>query len=163
MKKNFPDHPKLRGEWAEWQFIARAFSLGFRVAKPLGDSCRYDVLIDNPTGFHRVQVKSTIVRERDAYRCVYYSSAGYHSYSPRDFDFLAAYVIPEDVWFIIPAGAITTSTITLDPLRRYPGNRFRRYREAWRLLLRPSRLTIHAAADESSSSFVWLEPLLQTG
>jgi len=157
--KTYPPHPKLRGEWAEWQFIARAFAQGFRVAKPLGDCCRYDVLIDNPTGFHRVQIKSTTARDGSSYRCVYFSSAGYHSYSPKDFDFLAAYVIPENVWFIIPSSAISTSTVTLDPLGRNPRNRFRRYREAWPLLREPGRLTVHAAAERfRPPSFVWVEP-----
>ncbi len=173
MKSLFPTHPKLRGEWAEWQFIARALALGFRVAKPLGDCCRYDVVIDNPTGFHRVQIKSTIVREHGSYRCVCYSSAGYHSYSPHDFDFFAAYVIPEDVWFIIPASAIAASTLTLDPNLRHPRNRYRPYREAWHLLRRPSLLTIHASADPlsdcpitrfsndsigSAPALVWFDP-----
>lgn len=161
----YPRHPKLRGEWAEWQFIARAFALGFRVARPLGDNCRYDLLIDNPTGFHRVQVKSTTVHEPNSsfFRCIYFSSAAYRSYSPADFDFLAAYVVPYDVWFIIPSSAISTFTVTLDPLRLNPRNRYRRYREAWPLLRRPSTLTLHAAADSSPLSFRWLEPLLQTG
>lgn len=163
--KTFPSHRKLRGEWAEWQFIARAFAQGFRVAKPLGDCCRYDVLIDNPTGFHRVQIKSTTRLVGPSYKCLCMSSvAGNRIYSEDDFDFVAAYVVQADCWFIIPVmaltkkHAVTRGMLSLDPLGRCPRNRFHPYREAWHLLREPGRLTVHAAAERFPPSFVWVKP-----
>jgi PD-(D/E)XK nuclease superfamily protein len=50
---------KSRGEAAEAAFLAKAASLGFGVAKPWGDSERYDFIIDSGHNFWRVQVKST--------------------------------------------------------------------------------------------------------
>src|SRR5436305_4792400 len=51
---------KRRGEAAEAAFLAKASGLGFGVAKPWGDSERYDFLLDSGHGhFWRVQVKST--------------------------------------------------------------------------------------------------------
>ncbi len=157
MKPSYPKHPKLRGEWAQWQFIARAFSKGIRVALPLGDCCHYDVLVDNPTGFHRVQVKSTTFRDRSSYYCNCHSALR-RPYTPQQIDFVAAYVIPEDLWYIIPAEAATVRYMRLDPSGKSKRNRFHRYREAWELLRQPSRLTIHASAEEAPA-LLWFDPL----
>lgn len=37
---------KERGEWVELCFMAKAAGMGMLVSKPLGDSCRYDVLVE---------------------------------------------------------------------------------------------------------------------
>ncbi|HVP41788.1 MAG TPA: group I intron-associated PD-(D/E)XK endonuclease [Terriglobales bacterium] len=145
--REIPSHPKLRGEWAELQFMARAAAQGFRIAKPISDCYRWDLIVEHELGFHRVQVKSTTVKENGSYRCVYFSSAKYHDYSPEDFDFLAAYVVPEDVWYIIPSKEIETSSVTLDVAGRHPGNKYAKYKEAWHLLKRPGRFDIQACAD----------------
>ncbi len=157
-KRSIPGHPKLRGEWAELQFMARAAGMGFRIARPISDCYRWDLIVEHEMGFHRVQVKSTIVEEHGSYRCVYYSSAKYHDYTPEDFDFLAAYVVPEDVWYIIPSKEIETSSIALDPRGRHPGNKYARYREAWELLKGPGRFNIQACADVR-----WMEDEVEPG
>src|SRR5437667_5218161 len=50
---------KRHREAAEAAFLAKASGLGFGVAKPWGDSERYDFILDCGHGFWRVQVKST--------------------------------------------------------------------------------------------------------
>jgi PD-(D/E)XK endonuclease len=50
---------KQRGEWAEMCFMARAATHGLCVAKPYGDSARFDFAIEHHGHFLRVQVKST--------------------------------------------------------------------------------------------------------
>jgi len=50
---------KRRGEWVELLFMTVASGLGFNVAKPFGDSARYDVIVENEGRFLRIQVKST--------------------------------------------------------------------------------------------------------
>ena len=52
---------KQRGELAEMGFMFKAAGLGFGVAKPWGDSERYDFILDSGERFWRVQVKSTYV------------------------------------------------------------------------------------------------------
>lgn len=156
MKLTYPTHHKLRGEWAQWQFVARALAMGFRVALPLGECCRYDVLVDNPTGFHRVQVKSSIFHDGYSYRCNCHAS-GKTRYTPEEFDFMAVYLIPEDTWYIVPAEAANVGTMRLFPPGKNKKNRFHQYREAWELLLRPSTLTIHAAAEEAPA-LLWFDP-----
>ena len=52
---------KQRGELAEIRFMLKAAGLGFGVAKPWGESERYDFVLDTGKKFWRVQVKSTYV------------------------------------------------------------------------------------------------------
>jgi len=146
-----PSHPKLRGEWAELQFTARAAAQGFRIARPISDCYRWDLIVEHDLGFHRVQVKSTMVKHKNGYVCVCHSSAKFRVYTPDDLDFLAAYVIPEDVWYIIPWQVVTTQNIVVDPSERY-GDRYHEYREAWHLLRQPGRFNINACADVA-----WIE------
>jgi hypothetical protein len=51
--------PKRRGERAELAFMLKASSLGFGIAKPWGDSERYDFILDSGERLWRVQVRST--------------------------------------------------------------------------------------------------------
>jgi hypothetical protein len=85
-------HAKARGEWAELRFITRALELKFRVSKPWGDSAPYDLVTDHRGRFRRVQVKCTIFHRGNSYKC-HLDSNGL-PYSPRDIDFIAAYVSP---------------------------------------------------------------------
>ena len=87
-------HAKTRGEWAELRFITRALELGFRVSKPWGDSAPYDLATDHRGRFRRVQVKCTLFHRGNSYKC-HLDSNG-HPYSPKDIDFIAAYVIPAE-------------------------------------------------------------------
>ena len=135
--------PKLQGELAEVAFLHKATSLGFRVAKPYGDSSRYDFIVDASGVLTRVQVKSVAVCSRDSYRIT--SASGHSSkvaYSSSDVDLLAAYIIPKDTWYLIPIGAFTPiKTIRLCP-HRPSRRRFEIYREAWELFTIPRPATL---------------------
>src|SRR5438046_5733933 len=52
-------NPKRAGEISEAAFVLRAHSLGFLVAKPWGDSEKYDFVLDAGSKLWRVQPKST--------------------------------------------------------------------------------------------------------
>jgi hypothetical protein len=84
----------------------------------------------------RVQVKSTANRQPNGgYVCGVHPSPNSELYKRGDFDFLAANLIPEDVWFIIPVRVIVSpkrNSITLyaDGLE----NDWTPYKEAWDLL-----------------------------
>ncbi|MGH9580825.1 MAG: group I intron-associated PD-(D/E)XK endonuclease [Terriglobales bacterium] len=132
---------KRIGEWAEIRFMAEATGRGLTVLKPYGDSARFDFAVSSGGPLHRVQVKSTSSMTcSDAYPCNYHTQR--KPYSPQDHDFLAAYVIPCDAWYIIPAEAIRLGTLMLYlyPHRRRSRGRWENYREAWNLLGQPSRV-----------------------
>jgi hypothetical protein len=126
---------KRRGEWAELEFIAAAAKRDLRVSKPMGDSASYDAVIETNGHFVRVQVKSTTcLRPGNLYKCNIRPSTG-RPYKRRDFDFLAAYVIPEGVWYIIPARLVLNGQrIAIMLNTTNPTSRWAPYKEAWDLL-----------------------------
>jgi hypothetical protein len=126
---------KKRGEWAELVFAMRAVERGLRVARPWGESSGYDFVVDRECGgMVRVQVKSTIFREGEGYSCTLKDSKG--PYKKNSFDFVAAFVIPEDVWFILPEKKIRGMwSVGLYP--KLESAKYREYQEAWRLLRGP--------------------------
>ncbi len=81
---------KRKGEIAELVFMFRAISLGFSVAKPWGDSARYDFILNYRTLLWRVQVKSTESFAESAYRVKGDGSTA--DYRLDEIDFLVAYI-----------------------------------------------------------------------
>ena len=134
--------PKLQGELVELAFLHKAVSLGFAVAKPYGDSARYDFIVDYRDGVARqllrVQVKSTGSLHQGAYRIWCSCSCtrrDRRTYTPGQIDFLVAHVIPENAWYIFPIAVIGTRTcIKLFTHHRRSRSRYEEYREAWRLM-----------------------------
>jgi hypothetical protein len=129
---------KRRGELSELAFVYKAASEGFAVAKPYGDSQRYDFIVDNGHRLWRVQIKST-TQQLDG---LYHINAGRHTngevvpYQPHEIDFLAAHIIPEDTWFLIPISILDDRISILLAPRDYPRGPgvYGDYREAWHLL-----------------------------
>jgi hypothetical protein len=130
---------KERGEWVELQFMARALRKRFRVSKPWGDSSAYDVGVEHGRRFLRVQVKSTSYRLANGYLCGFRPNQRRKRYARRKVDFFAAYIVPEDVWYILPASVVLktkSSDLMLCPVQPMRRNcyRYEAYREAWKLL-----------------------------
>jgi hypothetical protein len=126
-------HAKARGEWAELRFMTRAAELGLRVTKPWGDNSPYDFAVESLGHFVRVQVKCTQCKRDNSYRCCL--TANHNLYTADQIDFIAALVIPVDVWYIFPLAATRGQPdIMLAPHR--PTSKHARYKEAWHLLTR---------------------------
>ena len=145
-------HAKKRGEWAELKFMVAASERGFRVTKPWGETTQYDFVVEfgeNPSQkphpvakgatrmghparrFVRVQVKSTGFKDRGGYSCSVRGSGGAYVGDP--FDFVAVYVVPEDVWYIIPEEVIRGRR----SVAVYPGlkkSKYGKYKGAWKLM-----------------------------
>jgi hypothetical protein len=160
---------KRRGEISELAFALAAARQGFGISRPYGDSERYDIILDPsnlpnaiPTEAKRnrshwssllpasriprlirIQVKSSTQLFEDLYRI----NAGRRlnrrvvPYTLAEIDFLAAYIIPEDSWFILPLPHILgqTSLLFRPKKSRLPGL-YDSYREAWTLLYQPDGL-----------------------
>ena len=96
-------HPKARGEWAELRFMTRATgtrtprhqALG-RQRSPRPRHRGPRTLPQRPGQMHRF-------RRGRSYKC-HLDSNG-HAYTPDQIDFIAAYVIPTDTWYILPIEA----------------------------------------------------------
>jgi PD-(D/E)XK endonuclease len=128
---------KRQGELAELAFMCKAAGLGFTVAKPYGDSDRFDFIVSWGRHVCRVQVKST----RTAHRRVYEVSAhgcwgGRDIYTKDEIDFIVAYVVPEDAWYVIPIEATRgRKRLCLHPsVPRRQCYKYENYREAWGLM-----------------------------
>jgi hypothetical protein len=147
-----PKNPKIRGEWAELIFMARATGHGFIVART-SDSAPYDVVCDYRAHFNRVQVKCVSYRHitKKGKKCGFPCSTvqgperkTYHGKA----DFFAFYLIPEDLWYIIPLSAIHPRDVTAIHINPYNcRSRYFKFMEAWHLLkMRPRRALGEKAA-----------------
>ncbi len=142
---------KHQGELAELLFLYRVAALGLVVSKPYGESAKYDFLVDADGHLTRVQVKSVSTAHRGAYRIS--CGSGQNSkipYTAADIDLLAAYIVPEDVWYLIPVSAFAPVT----GLRLRPGSRrrFERFRDAWHLLYALDSRQLHPSTQSPSST-----------
>jgi PD-(D/E)XK endonuclease len=130
-----PLETKEKGELAELAFLHKAASLGFGVARPHGDSERYDFILDSGERFWRVQVKSIFGLVEGIYRL-----RGTHGdkilYTAEEIDFLVAYIAAENLWYVVPVDCVPASGV----LAFYPSGRergcsqFERFREGWHLM-----------------------------
>ncbi len=171
---------KRRGEISELAFALAAARHGFGIARPYGDSERYDIILDPahladalPTEapplpaprrrtsarqakshlqrahwmdllftsarprLIRVQVKSSTQLVDGLYRINAHRRINGRAlpYTLNEIDFLAAYIIPEDSWFILPLAHILGQTSLLfRPKKSRLPSPYHPYREAWPLL-----------------------------
>jgi len=142
---------KKRGEWAESVFLARANEEGLPASKPWGDSNRYDCVVGQPRKFVAVQVKCTIAKLESGEGYICSVSSSHKPYPPGSFDFLAAYVIPEDAWYIIPEKEIRgLKSISLCTMGPGSEAKYEQYREAWGLLRKASEIGEAESGAEAS-------------
>jgi hypothetical protein len=134
---------KRQGHIAELAFMHKAAELGFGVTKPYGEVEPYDFILDSGRRLWRVQVKSTAVPVKG--KGSYYvqpshrsSAYGKKTYTSDEIDFLVAYVVPREAWYVIPVGALScVIKIHLYPDTPQSRGRFERYRDAWCLMACP--------------------------
>jgi hypothetical protein len=121
--------PKRRGELAELAFMRKAANLGFAVAKPWGDSDRYDVVVRFDKTFWRVQIKSVLGKSplRSYFRIATRSTDG-RTYGRDDIDFLVVYIFAEDLWYVFPVHVVEQKkSVCLTPGSKK--SRYEQYRD----------------------------------
>jgi hypothetical protein len=123
---------KWAGEQAEAAFLNKAVSLGLSVSKPWGDSERYDFAVDAGRRMLRVQVKSTQYVAPERLGFVINMARRAVLYTEEDIDFVAVYIVPLNLWYIIPIKAcLNRSNLLFYPESKNSRGRFEKYREAW--------------------------------
>ena len=145
---------KSQGELVELKFYLKAMEEGFIVSKPFGDNTHYDFIIDCRGELSRVQIKSTSVAEKEnSYGImVSYGRDSKIPYTKKEIDFLIAYIIPVDTWYIIPVeklNAMKKIRINLDNDK----NTYYLHKEAWFLL---EKVTHKAKVSFSKSLGKWM-------
>lgn len=124
---------KRRGEIAELAFLLKAISLGFGVAKPWGDSDRFDFILSYRQLLWRVQVKSAWVGP--PYR-IKTSGVRNIAYTAEDIDFIVAYIIPLDLWYVVPIADLESRKgLSLTPYA--VNSKTEKYCDAWSLFRSP--------------------------
>ena len=146
-----------QGEWTELRFMSEAARRGFMVMKPWSRGSVYDVVVNRGSRLLGVQVKSTSMRSRAWVKTLVYVFSTNHregkAYRTSDFDYYALYVIPRDIWYIIPHHDLGKQThVEVRPDRS--NHPYERYREAWHLLRQADKdrshgISIQACAEES--------------
>jgi hypothetical protein len=136
-----PRSLKAKGNLAELAFLHKASSLGFGVAKPYGDDEHYDFILEPGERLWRVQVRSTSCKPSGP-RHGYIVSTCRHNhryetttYQPGEIDIFAAYIVPLDIWYIIPVNQLASAhNLGLHPSGCRGGGCFEAFREAWHLM-----------------------------
>lgn len=128
--------PKRMGELSEAAFLHKASALGFGVAKPWGDSERYDFIVWGQAGtMWRVQVKSTSQKHRRGYSIkptCNRSLLGKLEYTGEDIDILVVHIQPIDVWYVLPVAAFSPArSLNFFPDTASRHARWEPYRDAW--------------------------------
>ena len=111
--------------------MARAADRGLNFSHPHGDSASYDVGVEQNGRFLRIQVKSTTFCRKGSFTA---NIAGpkHERYGRGKLDFFAVYLVPVDVWYIIPFDVVEGNlSLNLTPRK---GHKFAQYMEGWNLL-----------------------------
>ena len=127
---------KELGEIAEADFLAKAAGMGMWVAKPWGDSRKYDFIVDAEGRLQRVQVKSAYSEGRDGGYSFRMHGNSQKAYQADEIEVLVAYVVPKNAWYVFPVSALTdVPSLKLFPGSRKSRSKYEKYREAWGILM----------------------------
>ena len=127
---------KELGEIAEADFLAKAAGMGMWVAKPWGDSRKYDFIVDAEGRLQRVQVKSAYSEGRDGGYSFRMHGNSQKAYQADEIEVLVAYVVPKNAWYVFPVRALTdVPSLKLFPGSRKSRSKYEKYREAWGILM----------------------------
>ena len=125
-----------KGDWVEMVFMARATALGLIVSLPYGARI-FDFAVGPRKGpLKRIQVKSVWSMWDGMYRVRTCRTQG-KLYERGEVDFIVAYVVPEDAWYVIPLREISYRMAYLAPHIAGSRARWEKFREAWKLLQSP--------------------------
>lgn len=135
-----------RGDVGEAAFAYKAMRLGYALSKPLSNIQRYDYVLEGSGKLWRVQVKTTAHMMAGLYslhaRCFTNQVMG--AYTAADIDFLVAYIMPEDTYYIFPSSVVAgRMSIMLRPKghirkRYFHRDPYARYLNAWHEFGEPS-------------------------
>ena len=126
---------KRRGSQYEAAFATQALKRGLDILEPYGDYMPYDVMVQNGDGrIVRVQVKGTgnQIKNKPGYKVIAATgNATKTPINPDEVDVLAAYVEPEDTWYVIPVVKLKGNvSVYLNPNTKRNG-RYEVWKEAW--------------------------------
>ena len=129
------------GDIGELAFSLRAKQKGFEVLKPYSSISVYDLLIENKRKFLKIQVKTVNSlatdhngnRKEGVYKVgLSKGTKNRKTYTKKDVDFFAVYIMPLDLFYIIPHRIIKSKAPNFYPNKK--SHKFSKYLENWELL-----------------------------
>jgi hypothetical protein len=133
-----------QGDLGEAAFVLKAMSVGLIVAKPFGQSHRYDFMVDGGRGLWRVQVKASSHMSWGSYHaCISRRKAGIKvAYTESELDFVVVLIVPEQTWYVLPVRVVVgrMALIIRGQKGKHHRDPYAYYREAWHLLRKPDGL-----------------------
>jgi hypothetical protein len=128
-------HATAKGTIAEKKFALRCLELGIPVLTPLIDQNGFDYVIQRGDSFEKIQVKSTAnkdKRSKNSYKLSIKRGAVGVEYNESHFDYLVCYIFEPNLFYIIPFGSFSATTIRITP--NSIKCKYANYKEAWCLL-----------------------------
>lgn len=113
--------------------MQEAMARGLVVAKPYGDSLKYDFIVESGGKFSRVQVRACFGRIRNRYRLSTATGKKSEPYTADQIDFIAACAVPAHAWYIIPVHEIS-GRVRIALASHERRGYFEKFRDAWELL-----------------------------
>jgi PD-(D/E)XK endonuclease len=134
---------RWHGDLGEVAFMHKAMEIGLVVAQPYGTNHPFDFIVQGGRNLWRIQVKSVVHMSDGLYSLCVRRSEGRRllAYSKSEVDFIAVYIIPEDVWYILPVREVEKRlTLRFRPKGYHRPDIYAHYREASHLLCEPDGL-----------------------
>jgi hypothetical protein len=128
---------RQHGDLGEVAFLHKATELGFMVAQPYGTMHPFDFIVQGGRDLLRIQVKAVAHLRKGLYAVNIYRSEGkrIRPYLASEVDFIAVYIMPDDVWFIVPVREVVDRRMLMfRPMGSDRRDLYGHYREAWHLL-----------------------------
>jgi len=131
---------KQKGDHGEIAFMFYAHKQGFIVSQPFGEN-HYDFIVDFNGKISRVQVKSCHQVDKSSkgekYKLMLTRGTikNHRTYSKKEIDFIAGYIVPMECWYIIPISEISGKfTISLFSGVKKSTSKYEQYRDNWSLM-----------------------------
>ena len=135
----FAGSDQNQGDLSEIKFQLKAWEFGLTVSIPYGYRSKYDFVVDGGGKLSRVQVKSTRRLDDSAKYPSYrlrgtYGNKERQQYDESQIDILACYVVPLDLWYIVPVEELKTKFLRFYPHEPRANGLYEKYLEAWSYL-----------------------------
>lgn len=122
----------IQGFLGEHRFIEEATLNDLDVSKPVMTNLMFDLISTNRSNVHyKIQVKSCSLIHENGCCKIKTSTRGYN-YRSTDVDFFAIYIIPLDVWYIIPHEHVPCKLSTFYPSEEKC--KYHKWKNRWDLL-----------------------------
>ena len=87
-----PAITKIKGDLGQAMVMADALKRGYKVAIPLGEDWRYDLIVEKSGVLYKIQCKYVESKNRTIkVRCESHDGRSYYKYKQEDLDYIAVY------------------------------------------------------------------------